>query len=147
MARVHWRNSFAGEHMAEMSPAVCAANLRALPVGVVESPDGARDLLVEARPSAVSVEFRLRAVERRSAPPADVHSRRPVVLELAGVRPLRRSVDDDGLLRRGELPVRCLPGGRHRSTQPEPSISASGAGYGDSREKARSRGFFEVAWG
>ena len=62
MTGVFRGKAFAEEHVTEVAVAVFAEYFRTLAIGIWHSPHGASDLVVEARPSAATVEFVIRFV-------------------------------------------------------------------------------------
>src|SRR5207247_6819945 len=61
--------------VAEMAGASGALNFDATPIRIGHPPDGSFNFLIERRPTASSVELRIRTVAGRLATPADVSAR------------------------------------------------------------------------
>src|SRR5260221_4300038 len=103
VAGVLRREPLADEDVAEVSAARGALDLDTLTVRIRDPVDGAFDLLIERRPPAAGVELRVRNVERRVAPPADVGALREEVVVRAGEWTFGALVHDHACLFRGEL--------------------------------------------
>lgn len=98
MPGIFVRMAFSEKHMTEVRAASDARDLRTGAVRVHRAPDGAGNLVIEAWPAAVRVEFVLRIVQRRFAAPADVG---PLTLEgdvLPAVGHFGAFMDDNPLL-------------------------------------------------
>jgi hypothetical protein len=100
--RVPRRKPLSLKHVAEVATASGALDLDAFPIRVRETPDGARNLLVKGRPTAVGVELVLRTIERRPAPLAFVRSLLEVALVLPRERRLGAFANDHPFLGPGE---------------------------------------------
>lgn len=84
VARVLSRQSFALEDMSKMTTAIMANDFGAVAVGVLVAIDRTRDLVIKARPTAMTVELVLGLVKRRIALSADKRPRIPQFCVLAG---------------------------------------------------------------
>ena len=85
------------EHVAQMSPAIGAGDLRAPAVGVHLAMHGVSDGVVEAGPTATGVELVLRLVERGVASLAEVGAPGPVLFVLPGKRSFGAHLQDDAV--------------------------------------------------
>src|SRR5688572_33181218 len=98
---VRRREPLADEDVAEVPATGGAFDLDPTAVRVRQPSHSTRDLLIERWPAATGVELRIRDVQRRVAPSADVRALDKEVVVLARERPLGALVDDDpGLLAR-----------------------------------------------
>lgn len=93
MADILLRQSLTRKDVAEMRPAMSAANLRSLPIWVEPPLNCPRNLLVKAGPATVRIKLISRAVEGRFAPPAEVSARRKMTIILARKGSFRAPVD------------------------------------------------------
>ncbi len=96
--------AFSEEDMSQVGPAPGALDLGSGAIRVRQATDASRDLLIEARPTAMGVELAVGAVEGLSAALARVGPGLEVPLVLPGEGSLGPLVEDDPFLRRRELP-------------------------------------------
>lgn len=74
MAYVLVRELLAGKYMSQMSAAGRTQNLRTTTIGIRLTANSTRYLIVEARPTATSIKFIFRAIQRSAAPTATIRS-------------------------------------------------------------------------
>jgi hypothetical protein len=86
------------EYVPQVRSALCALDLNAHAVGIGESSDASRDLLVETWPAAPGIEFAFGPIERRPAALALVRPRRLDVLVLPGEWRFGALPNDNALL-------------------------------------------------
>lgn len=72
MARVLCGKTLAFEYVPQVAVAVCAADLHPSAIRICKPPHGTRNLLVETRPPASGMEFRVGSIQLGIAAPANV---------------------------------------------------------------------------
>ncbi len=103
MPRVLRREALTGEHMAQMSIAVRAANFGAPAIRVWNLLHGTRDFLVETRPATTGMKFGIRRIQFRIAASTCVRALAKFVIVLARKWRFGTSVFDDVLLLRRQI--------------------------------------------
>ena len=103
MSRVLGCIPLTNEHMPQMSPACCAKDFRSGAVGIRDALHRSGNLIIETWPATVGIEFILRPVERRIAPPTDVCANHMMVSVFPDERELGPLVDNDAFLFGREL--------------------------------------------
>lgn len=105
MADVFCSDALSLEDMPQMSSAILAEDLDAVPICVRFPTDGTVDFVIETRPAATGLELILRTIERCIALPAEIRSSGLIPQQFAGTGAFRSLVQDDSFFVRIEFVV------------------------------------------
>ena len=72
MARVLFSQTFSKKHVTQMTATARTLDFDTLAIKIRQSSHGSLNLLVECRPTTVSIEFGVGSVQLRVAPPTDI---------------------------------------------------------------------------